>query len=72
MQNFKFLPVFGTAFSCVFLDIQSCEILISLQSVGILKNEKSISNEGRKIKLGMLLVKEWNFMCTKFQIPTSV
>ena len=36
------------------------------------KIEKSTSIEGCKMKLSMLLVEEWNFMSTEFQIPTSV
>ena len=43
-----------------------------IQSWYLKKIEKSISTKGCKMTLGILLVEELNFMCTKFQIPTSV
>ena len=67
--KFQIPTMFATAISCV---IQSCHILMSLHGVGILKISKSISTEGCKMKLGMLVVEEWNFICTKLQIPSNV
>ena len=54
-----------------YLVIQSCHISISLYGASIQKILKSRSTEGWKMKLGILLVEEWNFMCAKFQIFTT-